>query len=1262
MEVDSVTSGIKRRVKDRISKTKLNVSLASKIKTKIINNSSIFKISLKHNNRALAQALSREKENARRITTEKMVLQKEVEKLNFENTFLRLKLNNLNKKLIEIESLVNNNLITAIEMSSLYEFHQSSILLTASKKKRISKQCKSMYLPFARVPLTSDHDDDDDDDDDGDDNGCGGGGRGDADKQKTQCGNIISVTSPDIPSSVSLRQPLSLHQSNLEALFPKEDNQNTCGLDHSECISSTVDVLPKESCYHSNQSSKSSLVSEMKIDTSTNCRREKSFLNNVTERKKRGSSWESNNPVADVPCVADLDYQQISSLGLSRNNEISDCTNENNSKMQRNRQCFPDLPSESVSNPNVACMNEGQDTDDFEFQKTVHEDADMDLTASEVSKIITVSKSSKNKSQKNTNCGKDTFRKVKDPTSEKKREKSKRKYKDHSDVDIEEKTENRLGRGSVVLDGQRDSEDPNFLSNTQQLTQANILKKITLQNGFDQDDRQNTQCSKKKQMLMTNKQEETDSLSQCSDKFLQESKFDQRQNTLSYNIRKSSRQTFVISKSEKGNLFPNQKDKDTVSENLGVANEFQAADPFTRDNGNLCDYEAQNVLDLKKCITDTQPTQQNQSKTNKPKQTINRKTEIISRMNQIYDDDKDMHVLEKGNFSTQTQTNKETMSANPKVAKEFQIPLLFTRNNENIHDDKNQNVLGLQKQITDVYPVQQNESKTSKNSKQKVNRKTEIISRVSHFNNDKSVQCSEKDNSFLLQKVREVTPGNLEDLSEFQKHVLCTNDIGNETQTVLGVKKHVQNMQPAYQNDSKIDKKLRQKVHRKTEVISKINHIYENGGKSVYDPDDYFFSLTQEDKETSSENLKVTNELQTADVASKDNRYLYDQEAQSILGLKKHVTNMPLTHPNESKLSKKLRQKVSRTDVISEMNQIYDNINEDANGQKSYVKDLDLKVNKSKDNIESRDVISGYCMEITSNEKENCDQIPCSFKLVKKRRKKSGKAENILTQGKNRPILQLTDSSQASITLDPGLKHITNETDSDPRHQTSLPKNQKHSTVTPRTQADAFSLEVVKEGNCPAKKVNKVMSKSKKRKTLLDLSSDTHEVMEAVPNIDHRKSVDSEQTDKKNYLENEKIAKIKPDFCTKVFKPLSQICSPNIQNSPFDSVHERSKSLSISSSKSLMIEENFALGSIAIIPVSDKAHEKVKEVACKGRRTQRSAVGRRTLPDLTEASFISSCTKPENESEDPSSELTRRKRKCAPLNLKEPKLNSKMRR
>uniref|UniRef100_A0A8D0I6B6 Shugoshin 2 n=2 Tax=Sus scrofa TaxID=9823 RepID=A0A8D0I6B6_PIG len=231
METSSLfTSGIKKPVKEkRISKTaKLNVSLASKIKTKIINNSSIFKISLKHNNRALAQALSREKENSRRITTEKTLLQKEVEKLNFENTFLRLKLNNLNKKLIEIEALMNNNLITAIEMSTLSEFHQSPFLLPSSKKKRVSKQCKLMRLPFARVPLTSNDDDDDDDDN----------------KEKTQCNNkTISKTSPDTPSLVSTRRLSTQH--NLESLFHKEKDQNVYGLNVSEHISSVVDTLPK---------------------------------------------------------------------------------------------------------------------------------------------------------------------------------------------------------------------------------------------------------------------------------------------------------------------------------------------------------------------------------------------------------------------------------------------------------------------------------------------------------------------------------------------------------------------------------------------------------------------------------------------------------------------------------------------------------------------------------------------------------------------------------------------------------------------------------------------------------------------------------------------------------------------------------------------------------------------------------------------------------------------------------------------------------
>ncbi|KAM6174711.1 shugoshin 2 [Erethizon dorsatum] len=229
MRPDSVTSAIKRRVKDkRASKTTLNASLASKIKTKIINNSSIFKISLKHNNRALAQALSREKENARRIATEKTLLQKEVERLNFENTFLQLKLDNLNKKLIEIESLLSNNLITAIEMCSLSEFHQSSFLPSTSKKKRPSRQCELMRLPFARVPLPSNDDDDDD-------------------KEKTPRENsVASRLSPDTLSSVSIRQSAPT-QCNVDTLFLKENNQSMYGPDDAEHISSSVSVPPKDS-------------------------------------------------------------------------------------------------------------------------------------------------------------------------------------------------------------------------------------------------------------------------------------------------------------------------------------------------------------------------------------------------------------------------------------------------------------------------------------------------------------------------------------------------------------------------------------------------------------------------------------------------------------------------------------------------------------------------------------------------------------------------------------------------------------------------------------------------------------------------------------------------------------------------------------------------------------------------------------------------------------------------------------------------------
>ncbi|XP_074255398.1 shugoshin 2 isoform X1 [Saimiri boliviensis] len=1254
METGSLfTSGIKRHVKDkRISKTaKLNVSLASKIKTKILNNSSIFKISLKHNNRALAQALSREKENSRRITTEKMLLQKEVEKLNFENTFLRLKLNNLNKKLIDIEALMNNNLITAIEMSSLSEFHQSSFLLSASKKKRVSKQCKLMRLPFARVPLTSNDDEDDD-------------------KEKMQCdNNIKSKTLPDI-SSRSTIQPLST-PDNLEVLFLKENNQNVCSSDDSEHISSIVDVHPRESYSHSDQSSKSSLMHEMGNAQSIDHRWEKPSPNNVTERKKRGSSWESNNLSADIPCTTVLDQQCISSPELNCHNEINGHANETNTEMQINKQDLPGLSSESASEPNAERMNPVENDDDLQLQKTVY-DADMDLTASEVSKIVTVSTGIKKKSNKKTNeCGMKTFRKVKNSSSEKKREGSKKQSKNHSDVAIGEKIENRPER-SDVLDDKRDVEDPGFIFDPEQLAQVNELKKMTLHTGFEQDDRENVQCNKKNKRI-TNEQEETYFFPQSSDKLHQESKFCKGQNSLTCNKSKASRQTFVIHKLEKDNLLTNQKDKVTICENLDATNEFQTANCSTKDNGNLFDYGTQNILDSKKYVTDIQHSEQNEPNSNKGRKKVNRKTEIISGMNHMYEDNhKDVHGLKKDNFFFETQEDKEPITENIEVSKELQIPALFTGDNGNLFDYRTQNVLSLQKQITDMYAVQQNESKVNKKLRQKVNRKTEIISEVNYLDNDKSMDYTVKSHSlFLTQKDKEIIPGNLEDPSEFETPVLSTKCSGNlydyEIQNVLGVKQHVHDIQPACQNDSKIGKKPGLNVYQKSEIISETIQIYENDDKGVHDlGKDNFFSLTPKDKETISENLQITSEFQTADLVIKDNGNLCDYDTQNILDLKTHVTDRKSAEQNESKINKELRNKVNRkTEIVYEMNQIYENNDKDVLVQEGYTKDLDFKIIKSKQKLECQDIINEHYMEINSKEKESCNQIPDSCKVVKKRKKESScKTKNILTKGKNKRASQLTESSQTSVSLESDLKCITSEAYSDPGNPVELCKTQKQSTTTLNKKRDTLFVEKMKEGECQVKKVKKITSKSKKRKTSIDPSPVSHEIMERILNTIQGKSIGSEQADKENNLENEKTVKNKPDFYTKALKSLSEIYSPDIQDSSFDSVHEGLVPLSISSSKNVIVKENFAMECSPAFQVSDDVHEKMNKMKFEvNRRTQNSGVGDRPLQDLTNTSFVLSNTaESESKSADLSSEWTSRRRRCAPFHLKEPSLKDKMRR
>ncbi|KAG8558722.1 hypothetical protein GDO81_017124 [Engystomops pustulosus] len=102
-------------------------------------NSSILKVSLKHNNKALACALTAEKEKSRCLGNDIMFLQKEVKSLHFQNALLRQNLSIVNKMLKDIDIFMNVNLSSAIEISSQTE-STDCLSLNETKSERFSQQ------------------------------------------------------------------------------------------------------------------------------------------------------------------------------------------------------------------------------------------------------------------------------------------------------------------------------------------------------------------------------------------------------------------------------------------------------------------------------------------------------------------------------------------------------------------------------------------------------------------------------------------------------------------------------------------------------------------------------------------------------------------------------------------------------------------------------------------------------------------------------------------------------------------------------------------------------------------------------------------------------------------------------------------------------------------------------------------------------------------------------------------------------------------
>ncbi|CAM5089893.1 unnamed protein product [Natator depressus] len=453
--------------KDRALKAaKLNACLASKIKTKIINNSSIFKISLKHNNKALALALTLEKENTRRLKNEKIFLQKEVEELHFYNVVLRQKLNCLNKTLIEIEAFMNNNLLTAIEMSSFSEHIQNPLTLTSGQSSSVDHQSKTSYhsVRSVRMPMKESliavH------------NAKQQGSPLLCEKSEDLC-NLTSVVSNEIcPAQISVELLLESEKNNqksneidkMETIFDSNiffrENQPCTLLSSSSALMSDLDNVPSVG-----QSEEFTKPHDSPLP----------FCGNVTERKKHATSCRSNAHAGIVDFNKKMTPSNMSDWSIDR----GDTTNEMSLQAKPNVLSHPGSPLQPSSEFKTN-SNEVHFGNQLKPEETVY-DTEMELTASDVGKILTITSKAKNKRNSNAKTFKISanLRKVRYSNKGKKdKEKIKSDPKGSSDFHSEKRHTN---TEKIIDSNTNESDTPKFQLEAEQVAKRNALGELTLQ-------------------------------------------------------------------------------------------------------------------------------------------------------------------------------------------------------------------------------------------------------------------------------------------------------------------------------------------------------------------------------------------------------------------------------------------------------------------------------------------------------------------------------------------------------------------------------------------------------------------------------------------------------------------------------------------------------------------------------------------------------------------------------------------------------------
>ncbi|XP_014810168.1 PREDICTED: shugoshin-like 2 [Calidris pugnax] len=466
-----ISDAVKGRRKARdgtFQGAKWNASLASKIKSKLINNSSMFKVTLKQNNRALAVALSVEKENSRKLKNEKIFLQKEVEKLQLHNILLHRKLSCVNKTLIEIEAFLNYNLLTAIEISSLSENLQSSLPLSAGSSSAVGDQFKgrrqsarSVELPV-KLPLLAS-----------------------ANENQQDSPSVCEI--PNFYKSTTILSE-ERHSDQVKFSLSLPSGKNNQKLIEIEPVETTIDknIFLKENQVCTELTCNSAFPTHVKNAQSFRRSEELTkqyndsslpFCGNVTERKKHAAFCQSKTQ----PNVKDSD-KKGSSDNLPYGINSGSTTNDVNL-----RQSSSDLSH--ISPSPLKFSNESKRdlklllfTDKMKPEETVY-GADMELTASDAGELLTVTAKDKDKLHQNRNSNANSdkilpnFRKVKYSKKDKKKIKSKTEAS--SNIYAEE----RLTRpDSSEASKSTDSQTQLFQNQTEQPPTGDSVGKQGLQN------------------------------------------------------------------------------------------------------------------------------------------------------------------------------------------------------------------------------------------------------------------------------------------------------------------------------------------------------------------------------------------------------------------------------------------------------------------------------------------------------------------------------------------------------------------------------------------------------------------------------------------------------------------------------------------------------------------------------------------------------------------------------------------------------------